>query len=304
VWIAFSDRILLAIIDNVELMTTVQTAKGWLFITVTTLLIFYLLKKEISEVKKIEEALILSEKMLSISHLASGMANQINNPLAGIVQNAQILRNRLTEVGQSNIRAAEETGVDLEKVIEYAEKREIARILNSIVESGKNASDLIERMMDFSHEGSRQKVMVNPSGLLNSTIDLLKQEIRFGKVEVFREIAEVPPIPCDVQKLKHAFYHILSNAMEASVGQGIEPGVWVEMTAQGKGVEISVTDKGAGMTEKDLSRIYDPFYTTKSGAMGIGLPIANFIITEIHKGKLTVYSHPGRGCRVVIFMPQ
>jgi len=243
-WIVFSDRILLALIKDVELMTTVQTAKGWLFIAVTTLLIFYLLKREISEVKKIEEALIHSEKMLSLSHLATGMANQINNPLAGIVQNAQILRNRLTEVGQSNIRAAEETGVDLEKIIEYTGKREIPRILNSIVESGRNASELIERMMNFSHEGSRQKVMVNPTGLLNSTIDLLKQEVRFEMVEVVRDFTAVPAIPCDIQKIKHAFYHILSNAMEASLGEGIEPRVWVKISPAGKSVKVLVTDKG------------------------------------------------------------
>ncbi|MBN2655535.1 MAG: HAMP domain-containing histidine kinase [Spirochaetales bacterium] len=302
-WIVFSDRILLALIDDIELMTTVQTLKGWLFIAVTTLLIFYLLKKEISEVKKMEDAMIQSEKMLSISHLATGMANQINNPLAGIVQNAQIIRNRLTETGTSNRKAADEVGVALEKIIEYTEKREIVRILNSIVQSGKNASEIIDNMLAFSREGSSVMERKDPAALLDATIDLLKQDSRFSSVEVRREFGDALPVRCDSQKIKHAFFHILSNAMEAATEPGIEPIAEIQMKNLGKSLEISISDRGEGMSDKVKARIYDPFFTTKTGAKGMGLTIANFIISEIHKGSLSVISRPGQGCRVIVTLP-
>ncbi|MBB6481690.1 sensor histidine kinase [Spirochaeta isovalerica] len=302
-WIVFSDRTLLAFIDDIEFLTMIQTIKGWFFIAVTTLLIFYLLKREISEVKKMEEALIQSEKMLSISHLATGMANQINNPLAGIVQNAQILRNRLTEEGKSNLKAAEETGVNLAKVIEYAEKREISRILNSIVQSGKNASELIDNMLAFSREGSSENELKDPAALLDATIDLLKQDNRFSAVEIKRDFGEPSLLRCDPQKLKHALFHILTNAMEAAVEPGIEPLVSVKMRVQGKNLEISITDKGAGMSEKMKTHIYEPFFSTKTGAKGMGLAIANFIISEIHKGNISVISGQGQGASFIISLP-
>lgn len=302
-WIIFSDRILLFLIDDVNLMTMIQTLKGWLFILITTLLIFNLLRREIVKVKKLEEQLIQNEKMISISHLATGMANQINNPLAGIVQNAQLVRNRLTKKGPSNMKAAEEAGVELEKIIEYAAKREIGRIVNSIVVSGREASELIENMLTFSQESSRDKENKDPRKLLDSTIELLKKDSRFSNVRLEREYGEVPMLRCDPPRIRHAFFHILSNSMEAMVENGMDEYVKVRIRVLGKKVEFLFEDKGPGMTDKVKGHIFEPFFTTREGAKGLGLAIANFIITDIHKGKLTVESQPGQGSRFFVVLP-
>lgn len=302
-WILFSDQLLLLLIDDLQLMTMIQTIKGWLFILITTLLIFNLLRREIFKVRKLEEQMIQNEKMVSISHLATGMANQINNPLAGIVQNAQLVRNRLTLEGKSNLSAAEEAGIDLDKVIRYAEKREIGRIIDSIVASGREASELIENMLTFSQESSRDKTQNDLARLLDRTIELLEKDNRFKMARFDKDYGAIPLVVCDATRIQHALFHILSNSLEAMLECGDDLSVLVKLRSAGKNVEITIDDKGPGMSDKVMSNIFEPFFTTREGAKGLGLSIANFIISEIHKGKLSVESRPDKGSRFIIALP-
>lgn len=302
-WILFSDRILLILIDDVETMTAIQTIKGWIFIVVTTLLIFNLLRREIIKVKKLEEQLIQSEKMISISNLATGMANQINNPLAGIVQNTQIVRNRLTQEQKANLQVAEELGVPFESIVSYVEKREIERILDSITSSGHNASELIESMLSFSNVERGKKEMANPAQLLSTTIDLLQKDNQYINAVINTNIENVPSILCEPARLQHVFLHILTNALDIMLENRLAPRVDITAGKKNDRILIAIADRGPGMSEKVLNHIFEPFYTTREGNRGLGLVICHFIITEIHKGEITAESREGEGSRFTISLP-
>lgn len=102
---------------------------------------------------RIEEMMIQSEKMLSVGGLAAGMAHEINNPLAGILQNAQVLLNRFSPELAKNREAAQACGTSVEVVEQYMQRRGMVKMVQSIVESGKRAATIVENMLSFSRKG-------------------------------------------------------------------------------------------------------------------------------------------------------
>lgn len=303
-WILFSDRILLLFIDDINFMTAVQTVKGWLFILITTGLIFNLLKREFHKVMKLEEMMIQTEKMLSINNLAHGMANQINNPLAGIAQSSQILKKRLLDRQSANLTTAESIGIDFEKMHLYMDKRDIERIIDSIISSSHNASEIIDSMLNFSvvnknHNNAR----VDLEKLIDNTLELLLKDQNYSNAQIVRKYDKKCELNCEHTKLQQALFNILKNAMEAMTGIKSPPILQISLKKTEKRILIEIQDFGHGINDKIFSKIFDPFFTTKEGARGMGLAISNFIITEIYNGYINVSSHAGLGTTISVHIP-
>lgn len=302
-WILFSDRIVLLLIDDVEMMTIVQTVKGWVYIFLTTIIIFNLLKREISKVKKMENQLIRNEKMISISHMAAGMANRINNPLAGIVQNAQLIRSRMTADKKANREAADELNLDFDLIAAYMDKREIDRILDSIIVSGREASELIEDMLTFSASERREKENCDIAALLDRTLEIFQRDGRLRNCEIRRDYGRPSFLFCDPAGIQHVLYHILNNALDSTENLPGERTISLSISTGVREMDIAIEDTGPGIGEKNMGRIFDPFFTTKEGSMGLGLAISTYIVSEIHKGRLTVENRIPEGCRVTVSLP-
>ncbi|MCG8337111.1 MAG: PAS domain S-box protein [Proteobacteria bacterium] len=108
---------------------------------------------DVTELVRYEEMIVQSEKMLSVGGLAAGMAHEINNPLAGMVQNAFLIKSRLMDIQKpANVRAADEVGISLGKLREFMESRNIPRMINNIDEAGKRMSEIINNMLSFSRK--------------------------------------------------------------------------------------------------------------------------------------------------------
>ena len=269
---------------------------------------------DITERVRIEEMMVQSEKMVSVGGLAAGMAHEINNPLAGILQNIQVMQNRLSSDLPKNHEVAARCGITMEAIRAYMQGRNMLEMMTLIMESGKRAAKIVENMLSFSRKSEASASRCNLSHLLDATVELaendydLKKKYDFRKIRIIREYdTQVPEIFCEASKIQQVFLNILSNgaqAMAENPGQAA-PHFILRVKMEKEQACVEIEDNGPGMEAAVRRRIFEPFYTTKSVGVGtgLGLSVSYFIITENHGGTLSVTSTPGAGACFRIHLP-
>jgi len=268
---------------------------------------------DITHIKKAEEIVIQSEKMLSVGGLAAGMAHEINNPLAGILQNNQVIMDRLTRDLPANVRAAENCGLDLEKMRDYLEQREIFVMMDLIRASGLQAAKIVANMLSFSRKSEKRKDTHYLHDILDDTIEMvssdynMKKNYDFRLIEIVREYQTgVPPVPCEKNEIQQVFLNILKNGAEAMADAGVAlPRYILRSSYIRNEVVIEIEDNGPGMADATQNRIFEPFFTTKEvgSGIGLGLSVSYFIISKNHGGALSVESVPDKGTTFFIKIP-
>ncbi len=284
---------------------------------------------DITERVRIEEMMIQAEKMLSVGGLAAGMAHEINNPLAGIMQNVQVMKNRMSGELSKNIAVAEECGTSIETIETYMEKRGMFEMFKSVMESGKRAAKIVNNMLSFSRKSDESFAPHSLSDLFDKTIELaendydLKQKFDFRQIEIVREYGRsMSKVTCEGSKIQQVILNILKNGAQAMAkGKGRtsddrqlkaegEPEIsdsrfTLRVMPDGEMARIEIEDNGPGMEEETRKRIFEPFFTTKGVGIGtgLGLSVSYFIITENHRGTMEVESAPGKGAKFIIHLP-
>ncbi len=272
---------------------------------------------DVTEQVRMEELIVQNEKMLSVGGLAAGMAHEINNPLAGILQTASVMRSRLADQNlPSNIRASQRVGVSLEKMKAYMEERGILRMLDNIEGSGKWMASIIENMLNFARKSKDGVSLYALETLLDRTADLaatdynLAKKYDFKKIQILREYApgKESMVPCEGSSIQQVLLNILSNGAHAMLEAGTPEPRFIFRTRTDLAANVAILeieDNGPGIDEEIQSRIFEPFYTTKPVGIGtgLGLSVSYFIITETHHGTLTVDSHRGSGAKFTIQLP-
>ncbi|MBU2451682.1 MAG: PAS domain S-box protein, partial [Proteobacteria bacterium] len=270
--------------------------------------------RDITEQKRTQEVLIQSEKMLSVGGLAAGMAHEINNPLAGILQNAQVIANRLSADHPMNQKAAEKIGVPMDLIVQYMEQRKIFELISSLREAGNRAADIVSNILSFSRKSDLFPSEFNIKKLMDATIEIagndydLKKNIDFRKISILREYEDTAfYVECNGSNIQQVFLNILRNAAEALFDKKmkIDPRIIIRILGEKNGVRIEIEDNGPGIEEVIRKRVFEPFFTTKPVGLGtgLGLSVSYFIITENHKGRIFVTSLPGQGAKFVITLP-
>lgn len=271
---------------------------------------------DITERKRTEEMMIITEKMLTVGGLAAGMAHEINNPLGIILQGVQNTIRRISPDLDKNIQAADEIGVKLEDVRTYLEKRNIMKYFKGMQEAGNRAAKIVRSMLNFSRQGEPSVMSaVDINRMLDDTIELadkdfdLRKKYDFRNIEIRRDYAEqLPVVPCSRSEIEQVILNLLKNAAQATAG-GKSPGFKPQITLTTRRVEqyvsIEVADNGPGMDEQTRKRVFEPFFTTKrvGSGTGLGLSVSYFIITNNHRGRISVRSAPGKGAAFKIFLP-
>lgn len=270
----------------------------------------------VTEQVRLQETMVQSEKMLSVGGLAAGMAHEINNPLAGIMQTAGVMTKRLTELDlESNRKAAEEAGLSLEALRKYIENRGIVKMLKGIHESGIRASAIIRNMLNFSRRDDDSYSTHHPINMLDQIIELaatdfnLKKRYDFKNITIIRQYEkDLPPIPCSESQIQQVILNLLRNGAEAMSeikAEDYRPRIILRLSREKSMIRIEVEDNGPGMDKDTRKRLFEPFYTTKPVGVGtgLGLSVSYFIIVENHKGTLEVLSEPGEGARFIIRLP-
>ena len=269
--------------------------------------------RDITDRTILQQAMAQAEKMMSLGGLASGMAHEINNPLGIISQSVQGIQRRFSPELQANVSEAERLNIDIIKLHEYMQSRNINRYLNGISEAVNRAASIVKNMLNFSHRSESALVAGNIKTIIAQAVNLarqvydLKNICDFRKINIQLDLAEqLDSVPCNPSEIEQVIINILRNAAHAMDAYGTEsPTITIKTSITGQDALIEISDNGPGMTEEQLSKIFDPFYTTKhnSGGTGLGLSISYFIITVTHHGRIRAVSTPQNGACFQIYLP-
>jgi PAS domain S-box-containing protein len=244
---------------------------------------FLVLIEDITKRKDIEKRLVNSEKLASLGQLAAGMAHEIRNPLNIITSAAYYLKSRL-EGGDSDI----------------------LRNIEHIQRESSRANKIITKVLDFSHPSEAMDVLCEIQEAIEEALFLSEKQVPALKtIDVVKEyLAKDPKIPGDPVQLQEVFVNLITNACEAMPQGGRLVIQTFDTIDEGKSyIGISIKDTGCGIPKKELNKIFDPFFSTKKMSTGLGLTIT-YGIVERHKGKIEVYSEPGKGTTFVVKFPK
>lgn len=263
--------------------------------------------RDITEWKKTQEMMIQNEKIMSLGGLAAGMAHEIRNPLSGIIQNSQILNNRLYGRMSANIKAAQACNLSLDRMESYLNKRNVNALLESFRELGIRINTIIDNMLSFSRKSESRKSPCNLGVLMDRTIELASQDYDFRQIHIEREYdPDLPKVPCEESKIQQVFFNILKNGGEAMYEKKQKEPRFIIRTRQKQQMAcIEIEDNGPGIDAKIQKKIFEPFYTTKNTqeGTGLGLSLSYFIIKTGHHGSLDVVSSPGKGTTFIVCLP-
>jgi signal transduction histidine kinase/putative methionine-R-sulfoxide reductase with GAF domain len=236
------------------------------------------IQKTTADLRKTEAQLIRSEKLAALGQLAAGIAHEIRNPLTSI----NILIHSMTE----NLSSGDSRKEDL-KVIEEEINR-INEIVDQFLRFARPAPPLLE------------KAEVVP--ILEETLQLLRPQIERQRIVVRKEFQPfLPPILMDREQMKQVILNLLLNAVQA-MPKGGHLKLEGKISEDDGWIKLSVKDSGVGIPDEDLDRLFDPFFSTKEGGIGLGLSIAHRIIDQ-HNGKIEVESGPGNGTLFTVWLP-
>jgi two-component system NtrC family sensor kinase len=228
----------------------------------------------------LEEQLQIADKMASIGLLAAGVAHEVNTPLTGISSYTQMLLERADPDSPDS------------KLLEKIERQTFraAKIVNGLLTLARGG------------HAEQERGPVDLNGVVNDVLALLEHQLKAVSIQVRRDLCPTAPIVHGVEhKLQQVFLNLFINARDA-----MPKGGWLSITTRvGDGeAMVQVADTGAGIPAEHLSRIYDPFFTTKSLGQGTGLGLSiTYGIVREHDGSMTCDSRVGEGTRFTLTLP-
>lgn len=224
-----------------------------------------------------EAAVRRSERLAALGQLSAGLAHELRNPLGTIKTSAEML---LKSVDADNAVA-----------------REMAGFISSEVD---RTNSLVTRFLDFARPLAVRLEKTDLTQVIDQAItDIEKHQPPFD-VTIYKNYSpEIPPFFLDGQLMERVIYNLVLNAAQASPPNG---SITVKTRESDGTVEITVIDRGSGIPPKLIENIFNPFYTTKSAGVGLGLAIVSKIVDE-HGGSIAVESEPGEGSVFRVYLP-
>lgn len=233
--------------------------------------------------------LIHSEKMAGLGQLVAGIAHEINNPLAFVINNIFIVQETLEKLAAAELPA--EARAKLGKM---------QLRIGDAHAGATRVKDLVTKLRTFSRldEGAVKTIDIHES--IESVLLFLRHKME-GRIEVERNYGDVQMLTCFAGELNQVLMNVIANAIDAIDGQGRI----ILTTAQQNGhFTIRVRDTGKGIREEIRNRIFEPFFTTKPIGQGTGLGLAiSYGIVKAHHGLMEFSSKPGEGTEFTLKIP-
>lgn len=244
--------------------------------------------RDLTQIRSLESVARHAERLSMVETMAAGLAHEIKNPLGGIRGAAQLLQ------------------------MELDDNPELQEYTDLIIRESERVNRIIEELLNLSAARQTRSEPVNINKLLDEIVTLHKHAVATRGIR-FKLLLDpsIPPLPGDSDLLTQLFLNLLKNAWEATVDNSeitIETRIDADYYLGFQGyrptqlVQIRISDRGLGMSQTELDQVFTPFYTTKSGGSGLGLPICQKIITD-HGGFLHFNDFPEGGTTATVSLP-
>jgi len=242
--------------------------------------------KRTDELKAVQYQLLQSEKLASIGKLAATIAHEINNPLNGILTYTKLIERKLAD---GTLKKDE-----IPKFLSY---------LGIMERETERCSTIVRNLLDFARQREPSlKPDVDINAVVEEALSLLANQIALQEITLKKKFNQLPPLMADPMQLRQVFLNIILNACEAMHNEGVLTVTTALSNKRKKAVRVEIADSGVGIDEKDLPKIFDPFFTSKEKGTGLGLSVVYGIINS-HQGTIEVNSKAGEGTTITITLP-
>jgi len=248
------------------------------------------IKRRDAEADRLNQQLLQAGKLASIGELSAGVAHEINNPLAIILTERQLLLDA----------AAQAAITDPEFQEQFSDS------MNQIDLQVQRCKRITQNLLRFSRRTKSMIETVDLNGFIQEVVDLMEREARTSGIKFFSEPdPALPPVSSDPSQLQQVFLNLITNAIDAHDGKPYGSiRISTRADAERQLATVTIADAGSGIKPENLSRIFDPFFTTKAvgKGTGLGLSICYSIVKRLG-GSLTVQSEVGKGTEFTIQLP-
>ena len=230
------------------------------------------------EKEQLKDQLHHADRLATIGQLASGIAHEINEPLAGILGFSQLL--------------AKDESLSLQA------KKDLGKITSAAL----HTREIVKKLLLFSRQMPSQKSWMNLNTVILDALSILEGHIKKASIELVKCLQpNITKISADPSQISQVIINLTVNAIQAMPDGGT---LTIESVGSENGISIILSDTGIGMSEKTKSKLFTPFFTTKDvdEGTGLGLPVVHGIVSA-HGGTIDVESEPGKGARFVIHLP-
>ncbi|HVE79355.1 MAG TPA: PAS domain S-box protein [Gemmatimonadaceae bacterium] len=237
--------------------------------------------RDVTEEKQLTEQLLQQEKLAAVGQLVSGVAHELNNPLAGVMAFSQIL------LASKSLTSDQQ------------------RAATTIHGEAKRAAKIVANLLTFARKHQPERRVTDLNRILLETLDLRKYSLRVQQIELEVDLAPVlPETWADPFQLQQVFLNLITNAEHALSAHAGTRRLRIRTEQEDDRLLLTVSDTGPGIAKGHIDRIFNPFFTTKpvGKGTGLGLSISDGIIRE-HGGRIRVDSTPGVGATFVIELP-
>ena len=240
------------------------------------------------EVRERTNDLVQSEKMAALGQLVAGVAHEVNNPLAYIRSNTESIGDEI-EMLKKRLKGRHPYLTAMENIEEFVKRniKGIDRIVN-----------ITTTLKRFARPDAEGRAMEDVNQGIKDTLSVLSDQIDTC-VTVHEKYGDMPRTLCSIGQLNQVFANVIQNSLHSMERGDIRIKTWND----DENIYIEIRDSGGGIAPAAMDKVFDPFYTTKSGGTGLGLSICYRIIKD-HCGDIRVESEVGRGTRVTIRLPQ
>ncbi|MCX7173569.1 MAG: HAMP domain-containing sensor histidine kinase [Proteobacteria bacterium] len=235
-------------------------------------------ESQFTKLSTYHEQLVQIEKLSAMGQIVSEIAHQLNNPLVGVTNLAE-----LAEREENNPTRTKE-------------------LLAEIRNAGNHCRDFVQRMLRFNQVAHSEPHPTEVKALVNETITFITQSVDGHPVVTFEAPSEEVILDIDPVLMRHALFNLIHNATQAGPGTPVAVSLASVPLRGVPGWQLTVSDNGPGIKPDVAAKLFTPFFTTRSGGTGLGLSVAQQIVLQ-HGGHIHAENQPGGGALFIIWLP-